>query len=204
MELLEESIKDNKQFPEWLQQDLNTMTYDEVMEKWHTTKRELNSWIRKYGLEVKYNRRTRYTKTLVPADSEWDKYTGKKLENYNKFHTKANPKTYYDGQIEAYSESKKECEINLGCNLAKMFQLEKRNRHIEQSIAEYNHMINLLKKCQKNKDYVGFLEECDLYKVPTEKVNVEEILSDDVILGYISQKYGLETGLKVKSVLNNS
>ena len=195
---------ESKFFYEHLQIDLDNMTYDEVLNKYEVSKQQLNKWIREYNLNVKYKRRTRYTNTLVPINSKWTKYEGKKLEDYNKFHAKANPKTYYEGQIEAYSQSKRECEVSLGCNLAKIFQLEKTNRHIERSIAEYNHMINLLKQCQKNKDYLGFLEECDLYKVPQDRPELKEILSDDIILGYISQKHGIEAGLKVKAILNNS
>ena len=195
---------ESKSFYEHLQIDLDNMTYDEVLNKYEVSKQQLNKWIQEKDLKVKYKRRTRYTNTLVPVDSEWDKFVGKKLEDYNKFHAKANPKSYYDRQIESYTTSKEKREAELGMNVVRIQQLESQNKYIMQAIDSDEHIINLLNKCKKNKDYAGFLEEVELSTPPSENKQVKEYLSDAMVLGYLTEKYGLEVGLKVKNILNIS
>jgi len=184
---------------EELKEALNNHTYDEIKEKFNLSSRALNKLIKENNLKIKYTRRTRYTNILVPVDSPFNKYTGKKLEEANKFQAKYSSNNWYKNQLKIYKSNKEEAEFRLGTCLYKQHTLNEEMNKLKQRIDYYNHSFKVLKEAQKTDDYYGFREEEDLYT--SEIKPIDEYLSDNMIIGYLTEKYGINKAIAVSNIL---
>lgn len=185
-----------------VQELLNDFTYDEVKEKLNLSSRALNKIIKENNLEIKYKRRTRYTHTLVPLDSIYAKFDDKKAEKYNKDHKELSGDNWYNNLFEIYGKQKEDAEFNLGICICKQAKIEQEKINYKKTIDYYTQYFKILKEAEKTHDYIGFVEEEALYKVPDVKSD-KEYLSDNFIYGYIEQKYGLFKVLAVKQILED-
>lgn len=188
--------------PNEIQEALNNNTYDEVKDLFNLSSRALNKIISENNLEVKYKRRTRYTHILIPIDSPYAKYTGKKLEKFNKFQEDNTPDTWYSNQIEIYENMQKENELALGSKLFHIQRLQEEINNLTNKIEISKHSLEVLRQASDTHDYMGFSEEEALYKPKERPIN--DYISDDVFIGYVTSKYGLNTAKAIIKTLKKA
>ena len=185
---------------EEIKEALNNNTFSEVKKQFNLSSRALNKIIKENNFEIKYKRRTRYTNILIPIDSPFNKYIGKKLEDFNNFQKKNSSDTWYSNQIKIYDKLQKDNEFLVGCKLYQVDCLQEDINKLIKKIDINKHCAEVLEQAQKTYDYMGFREEEELY-IPEER-DIKEYLSDDMIIGYIAEKYGYNKAALIRRILN--
>ena len=172
---------------------LKEHTKDETIAHFKVTKKLFNEFIEENNIQVLYERRTEITKGLIPVLSPFNKLTGKRRDKYNNGLQINKQK---EKEIRNNIISEKESE--LGVQLAKLTQIGNNINKLSQGINFQKSLIECLNKC----DYVSYIEEEAFGNHKSEDIEIKELLSDNMIINYIVEKYGIDIGLKIKELLN--
>lgn len=189
-------------YEENVQYDLYHNTKEEVRQKYNLTTKEFNKLIKENSLEVPYEYRTPISNTLLPIESELNKYfkNGKRAKNYNKLHELCNERKWIESETKTRNETKEEHEAQLGFLLA---QLEGINTQINQQLKHISYQKFIIDVINKlgNEDYIGIIaeEQYGKYDVPEHFSN--NLLTDTVIFSYLNQKYGILKASEVFEIL---
>lgn len=188
-----------KDFGENLQQDLDIMTFDEIVKKYKTTKKQMKEWIKEYNLEVKYLYRTPYTNGLIPAKSYLTKYfkNKEKQKQYNSLQDESNIQNYLD----TLNRCLKECEFEIGSCLCSYDSAASKLQEQTKRLANFKFLINLLEKVGKNNYFCYICEERYGIRPDNKQFDVS-LVSENILYAYISQKYGMSKMLQVKHILD--
>ena len=189
---------DFKDFAQNLQQDLDAMTFDEVVQKYKTTKKQMKEWIKEYNLEIKYEYRTPVTQQLIPVTAYINKYfkNKKQREKYNSLYTQEDIQHQIDWIKRLYKDE--EYAIGNICG-----QLQSLNDSLKQQVERFlfsKQQIDLLEKYGTT-DYITCVVEEKFGTRPTVDDFNEDTITDNMIYAYIEAKYGLVKMLQVQQIL---
>lgn len=191
---------DYKDFGENLQQDLDKMTFDEVVKKYKTTKKQMKQWIKEYNLQIKYEYRTPVTQQLIPVSSYLNKLFKNKhqKEKCNSMYSKEE----IQHQIDWIKNLYKAEEYTLGALSA---QLQTTQEQIKQHMERFlfsQLQVQLLEKYGET-GYLTYLAEEQCGTRPTVEDFNETYITEDMLYGYIATKYGLSKMLYIKQILED-
>ena len=189
---------DFKDFAQNLQYDLDNATFDEVVKKYKTTKKQMKEWIKFYKLEIKYEYRTPVTQQLIPITSHIHKYfkNKKQREKYNSLYTKEDIQHQIDWIKDLYKEE--EYAIGGLCG-----HIQTINQQLKQKTERFlfsRQQIDLLEKYGTT-DYVTCVAEEKFGTRPTMEDFDQTVITDGMIYAYIEAKYGLDKMLFVQQIL---
>lgn len=142
--------------------------------------------------------KTPYTNQPIPEDDLLNKFWNNKVERegYQPF----NPEGWIKNETRRREELRYTASYEIGVALAQLEQVTNDlNRALEKQ-AYQDFMLQIIKKYEEDRDYIGFLaeERYGKYDVPKE---VKEYLNEDIIVSYVASKYGLVKGTQVKRLL---
>lgn len=171
-----------------LEKDLESLTLSEITDKYKVTKTSIKQLIEQYGLKLKYENRTPYTKGLIPITDNKYKDKKKRQQTNEIMEADFTERGWPKREIEARQKDLKELSYQMGAVLYRLQSLEKDLNNLLHRKAQQDFMISLCKKTLKTKDYCSFIEE-ERYGIRPEydKFNLN-MLNDEIILGYLSSK----------------
>ena len=187
-----------KDFGQNIQQDLDVMTFDEVVKKYKTTKKQMKEWIKEYNLEIKYEYRTPITQQLIPVTAYINKYfkNKKQREKYNSLYTQEDIQHQIDWIKGLYKDE--EYAIGNICG-----QLQSLNNSLKDQVERFlfsRQQIELLEKYGTT-DYMTYVVEEKFGTRPTMEDFNQTVITDSMIYAYIEAKYGLDKMLCVQQIL---
>jgi len=181
---------------------LEKQTGEEVRTSLFLTKSEFKSLLKEHGVNVLYEYRTPISNTLIPTDSELNKYfkSGKRAKSYNKLHELCNERKWIESETKTRNEIKEEHEAQLGFLLAKLedinTQINKQLKHISYQ----KFIIDVINKLG-NEDYIGIIAEEQYGKYDVPEHFSENLLTDEMIVSFVGHKYGLEKAAQISEIL---
>ena len=142
--------------------------------------------------------KTPYTNQPIPEDDLLNKFWNNKIERegYQPF----NPEGWIKNETKRREELRCIASYEIGVALAQLEQVTNDlNRALEKQ-AYQDFMLQIIKKYEEDRDYIGFLaeERYGKYDVPKE---VKEYLNEDIIVSYVASKHGLVKASQIKRVL---
>ena len=188
-----------------LKVDIETHTLEELKELYKLPKTKINKLLQDNNLTVKYIGRTPYTNGLIPLTTLLAKYQKKDQRQ------KTNEIMYdtmdYDKEIEVRKNIIKDFDYKLGYLLSQLNDTYAKVDNCLKGKNEQEFMVDVLNWSKETKDWCGFVEE-ERYGIRPEVKELKElnqnILSDEMVLGYLSTKISPNELLKVKEALDNS
>lgn len=189
---------DFKDFAQNLQQDLDAMTFDEVVQKYKTTKKQMKEWIKEYNLEIKYEYRTPVTQQLIPVTAYINKYfkNKKQREEYNSLYTQED----IQHQIDWIKGLYKDEEYAIGNICGQLQSLNNSLKHQVERFLFSRQQIELLEKYGTS-DYMTYVAEEKFGTRPTIDDFDELNITDNMIYAYIEARYGFVKMLQVQQIL---
>ena len=195
--------QDYKDYSEYLQALLDNNTFNEVLKMYpQETKTSLKKMFREYGVEIKYEYRTPISNTLIPKDSPLNKYfkSGELAREYNELHEVCNETKWIETELKTRTDIKQAHERQLGLILAELTEIQKSvNKQIDH-ITYQKFIIDVISKLG-NENYIGIIAEEQFGKYEVPEFFTENLLTDEVLLGYIQGKYGEQTAIQVAQIL---
>ena len=142
--------------------------------------------------------RTPYTNQEIPEEDVLNKYWNNKTKRSS--YQPGNPEGWIKNETRHREELVYTASYEIGEALYQLESVtEKLNKALDKQ-AYNNFMLTLIKKYEEDRDYIGFLaeERYGKYDVPKE---VKEYLNEDIIVSYVTSKYGLIKGTQIKRLL---
>ena len=187
-----------------LEINLQNHTLDELKTIYKIPKSKLLTEIENAGLKVIYDRRTPYSKVLIPInDKIMNKYGNKsKRKSINKLMmSDCVNRGWPDCEIKERQELIKQHEFSLGRNYSMIAKITSQINSDIRYIKRQQFLINVLNMTVESADWCGYVEE-ERYGGESISDNdmLVPILNDNTVLGYLSEKLPPE----VLSLVSNS
>ena len=181
---------------------LEKQTGEELRTSLFLTKSEFKSLLKEHGLKVLYEYRTPISNTLIPVDSELNKYfkSGKRAKSYNKIHKQCNDTNWIETETKTRNEIKREHEQQLGYILAELSILNESINKQLKHISYQKFIIDVINKLG-NEDYIGIIAEEQYGKYDVPEHFTENLLTDEMIVSFVGNKYGLEKATQISEIL---
>ena len=189
-----------------LEKALDTMTLSEIKETYKIQKTKINKLIEEYGLTVKYCGRTPYTKALIPvSDEPLVKYQDKKKRE--KINTEmmvdSEERNWPQRDIEIRQKDIEEYDFKLGMLFSKISDIQKEINDIIKNKNNQQFMVSIGKRTKETKDWCGYVEEERHGKRPEIKPINVEMLTNEMVLGYLSNKLNVEVLVSLTKLLKD-
>lgn len=187
-----------------LEKALDTMTLSEIKETYKIPKTKINKLIEEYGLTVKYCGRTPYTKALIPvSDKSLVKYQDKKKREKINIEMMADSeeRNWPQRDIEIRQKDIEEYDFKLGMLFSKVSDIQKEINDIIKNKNNQQFMVSIGKKTKETKDWCGYVEEERHGKRPEIKPINVEMLTNEMVLGYLSNKLSVEVLVSLTKLL---
>lgn len=186
-------------FLDEIQSDLNSMTLNEVAQKHQLSISKLNKIIKENNLLIKYKFRTKFSRQLIPIEDKLTQILSSK-RRFNKYNANIDI-SFSQREAEFRTKLLKEDEWRLGCLLAKQENIIEKLNSLTAGIIEQKRYIQLLSNFDG--DYVNFLAECKYGKSSESSCEIQSLLSDSIVIAYLSEKYGPAKAAFINSFLED-
>lgn len=174
-----------------LKKDIKNYTLDELKDLYKIPKTKIQKMLEEQGLKIKYIGRTPYTKQLIPIeDTIIKKYQIKKTrEKTNSTMLQdMEERNWPQCEIESRQKDLDNMDFKIGQLCYSLSETQKELNNIFRSKVNQQFMINMAKKVLETNDWCGFIEEERWGKRPDiNKLDVS-MLTDQMVLGYLTQK----------------
>lgn len=174
-----------------LKQDIENHTLDELKELYKIPKTKIQKLLDEQGLEIKYCGRTPYTKQLIPiSDKRLAKYQDKKKrEKVNsEVMSDADERNWPQCEIDSRTEDLQEYDYLLGHLFNEVSEIQQQINDTIKKKTYQQFMISICKKLKETKDWCGYCEEEHYGKRPTITKFDVSMLTDEMVLGYLSKR----------------
>ena len=188
-----------------LKENLETHTLDELKEIYKLPKTKLLKEIQSQGLSVLYERRTPLTNVLIPiSDERLNKYGNNRTrQRTNQLMCEDfQQRNWPDCELKRCQDYSKDKDYELGSLYYKQVQLCNEINKVLKDKANNDFHIKLLNKIKEDKDYCSFIEESYYGKRPDVENTIPQ-LTDEIVLGYLSNKMNILSLMEIKKILKN-
>lgn len=182
------------------------MTLSEIKETYKIPKTKINKLIEEYGLTVKYCGRTPYTKALIPvSDKPLVKYQDKKKRE--KINTEmmvdSEERNWPESEIKTRRQHIQELDYKIGYLYSEINKNQQKINELLQRRNDQQFMVSIGKRTKETKDWCGYVEEERHGKRSEIKPINVEMLTNEMVLGYLSNKLSVEVLVSLAKLLKD-
>lgn len=189
-----------------LEKALDIMTLSEIKKKYNIPKTKIDKLIKEYNLEVKYCGRTPYTNQLLPvSDKVIAKYSDKKKRQKTNemMLSDMEERNWPQREIESRLEDIKNYDYRIGVLLSDINNIQKEINDLVRYKINQQFMISIGRKTIETKDYCGYVEEERYGKRPEITKFDTSLITDKMVLGYLSKRLSPENLSVLATLLKN-